>query len=86
MYHLVAILCDPDHIHPMVTRRSAGVLHPVNRLVLMAEAPLYASPVPSSVCVDPHLRRAMEEYAALLANHTWDLVPRPPGTDVVMSK
>jgi hypothetical protein len=40
------------------------------------------SPVPSSVrdaLADPHWRRVMEEeYAALLANQTWDLMPRPP--------
>jgi hypothetical protein len=28
----------------------------------------------------------MEEYVALLANHTWDLVPCPPGTNVVTVK
>jgi hypothetical protein len=27
-----------------------------------------------------------EEYVALLANHTWDLVSCPPGTNVVTSK
>jgi hypothetical protein len=27
-----------------------------------------------------------EEYVSLLDNHTWDLVPRPPGTSMVTSK
>jgi hypothetical protein len=76
----------------MVTRRAAGVLRPVDLLILAADTfstPPDASPVPSSVrtaLADPHWRRAMEEYAALLANHTWDLVPCPPGTNVVTGK
>jgi hypothetical protein len=76
----------------MVTRRAAGVLRPVDRLILVADTtttPLDASPVPSSVrtaLTDPHWRRAMEEYATLLSNHTWDLVPCPPGTNVVTGK
>jgi hypothetical protein len=77
----------------MVTRRAAGVLRHVDRLILAADTsstPSDASPVPSSVrtaLADPHWRRAMEEeYVALLANHTWDLVPCPPGTNVVTSK
>ena len=48
------------------------------------------SPVPSSVrdtLAYPHWRRAMEEeYAALLANQTWDLVPRPSGCNVITGK
>jgi hypothetical protein len=77
----------------MVTRRTAGILRPVDRLILAADTtctPPDASPVPSSIraaLADPHWRRAMEEeYAALLANHTWDLVPRAPGTNVVTGK
>jgi hypothetical protein len=73
----------------MVTRCATGVLRPVDRLVLMAEAPPDASLVPSSVRValaDPHWRRATEEYMTMLANHTWNLVPRPLGTNVVTRK
>jgi hypothetical protein len=77
----------------MVTRSAADVLRPVKRLILAADisaTPLDASPVPFSIraaLVDPHWRRAMEEeYTALLANHTWDLVSRPPGTNVVTGK
>jgi hypothetical protein len=73
----------------MVTRRSAEVLRPVDRLVLTANASPDASPVPSSVLaalVDPNWHHAMEEYAAFLANHTWDPVPHPPSTNVVTDK
>jgi hypothetical protein len=93
VYHPVAIHRDPGHVHPMVTRRAAGVLRPVDQLILAADTtttPPDTSPVPSSVrtaLADPHWRRAMEEeYVALLANHTWDLVPCPPGTNVVTGK
>jgi hypothetical protein len=77
VYHPVAIHLDPGHVHPMVTRRAAGVLRPVDRLILAADTtctPPDASPVPSSVraaLADPHWHRAMEEeYATLLTNHT----------------
>jgi hypothetical protein len=93
VYHPVTIHRDPGHTHPMVTRHAVGVLWPVDRLILVADTtatPPDACPVPSSVrttLADPHWRQAMEEeYAALFANHTWDLVPRPPGTNVVTSK
>jgi hypothetical protein len=92
MYHPIAIHRDPDHVHFMVTRRAriVDVLRPVDRLILTTDATPNASSVPSSLrdtFVDPHWRRAMEEeYAALLANHTWDLVSRPPGINVVTGK
>jgi hypothetical protein len=73
----------------MVTR-AAGITKPVDRLQLsVAAAPLTLSPIPTSVCsalVDPHWRRAMEEYKALLSNNTWDLIPRPPRANAVIGK
>jgi hypothetical protein len=93
VYHPITIHRDPRHVHPMVTWRAADVLCPVDRLILAADTtaiPLDASPVPTSVhttLTDPHWRRAMEdEYATMLANHTWDLVLYPPGTSVVTGK
>jgi hypothetical protein len=93
VYHLVAIHHDPRHVHSMVTRRAAGVLRTVDRLILVADTTATspdAFPIPSFVrtaLADPQRRRAMEEdYAALLANHTCDLVPCPPGTNMDAGK
>jgi hypothetical protein len=93
VYHLVAIHRDLRHVHPMVTQHVADILRPIDRLILAADTtttPPDASPVPSSfhtALADPHWQRAMEkEYVALLANHTWDLVSCPPGTNVVTGK
>jgi hypothetical protein len=54
-----------------------------------AVAPPTLSPVPTSVrsvLVEPHCRRAMEEYEALLSNNTWDLVQRSLRANVVTGK
>lgn len=76
-----------DNEHAMVTRGKSGIRRPIDRLNLHA-APL--SPVPRTyraALADPHWRTAMEEeYNALLANRTWDLVPRPPVVNVVTGK
>ncbi|WVZ64107.1 hypothetical protein U9M48_013674 [Paspalum notatum var. saurae] len=88
VYHPPVLERDPRHLHPMVTRRAAGVLRPAALSTAAAKPGI--SPVPSSVhdaLADPQWRRAMEEeYAALLDNQTWDLVPPPPGGNVVTDK
>jgi hypothetical protein len=74
----------------MVNCRAAGVTKPVDRLQLsIAATPPTLSSVLTSVrstLADPHWRRAMEEYEALLSNSTLDLVPQPSGANVVTSK
>jgi hypothetical protein len=72
----------------MVTQHAAGTLPPWALAAMPGDTQV--SPIPSSVrdvLLDPHWCCAMEEeYAALLANQTWDLVPRPPGSNVVTGK
>jgi hypothetical protein len=88
VYHPSLLHRNPRHVHPMVMRHTAGTLSPRVLAATTGDSPV--SPVPSSVrtaLLDPHWRRAMEEeYAALVANQTWDLVPRLPGTNVVTDK
>jgi hypothetical protein len=60
---------------------------PTDRLTLSATTASTLSPVLSSVLVDPNWCRAMEEeFATLIANNTWDLVPRPAGSNVITDK
>ena len=86
MYYPPVVHRDPWHIHPMVTQRMASQAATLSA----TEGEPRVSPVTSSVrdtLADPHWRRAMEEgYAALLANQTWDLLPRPSGCNVVTGK
>jgi hypothetical protein len=88
MYHPPLLHRDPWHVHPMVMRHTTGTLPP--RVLVATTGDSQVSPVPSSVrtaLLDPHWRREMEEeYVALVANQTWDLVPRPPGTNVITGK
>jgi hypothetical protein len=48
------------------------------------------SPIPSnyrSALNDPHWREAMRsEFNALVENSTWQLIPRPPGANVISGK
>jgi hypothetical protein len=68
----------------MTTRGKRGLRFPA---LFEASA---LSPIPRSyraALVNPHWRAAMEqEYAALVGNNTWDLVPRPPHSNVVTGK
>ena len=62
-YHPVIIHRDPRHIHPMVTRRAAGVLRAPDRLILSASSSPTLPPVPTTVrgaLADPQWRRAIE--------------------------
>jgi hypothetical protein len=74
----------------MTTWAKRGFRLSADRLTLSATSTSTLSSVPSSVCttlIDPNWRCVMEEeFAALITNNTWDLVPRPVGSNVVTGK
>jgi hypothetical protein len=78
VYHPVAIHRDPGHIHPMVTHHAAGVLRPVDRLILAADTtttPPDASPVPSSVRTTSLTQTGVRPWRSM-----WPYWPTTPGT------
>jgi hypothetical protein len=88
---LVVPVTPPDNTHRMITWGKTGFKVVSGRLVLTAASSSPTpSPIPSSarvVLVDPHWRATMEdEYRALISNETWELVPRPQGSNVVIGK
>jgi hypothetical protein len=80
-----------DNPHRMITWGKTEFRVVPNRLILTAAT---SSPtlslIPSSAratLADPHWRAAMEdEYETLINNGTWELVPRPQGSNVVTGK
>ena len=74
----------------MLTRGKAGIRTPKPIFDLQATLPPTVSPLPKTyrgALKDPHWRAAMlEEYNALLTNRTWNLVPPPPGANIVSDK
>jgi hypothetical protein len=74
----------------MTTRVKREFRLSVNKLTLSATSSSSLSPMPTSVhatLADLSWRHAMEEeYDALTANNTWDLVPHPVGYNVITDK
>lgn len=80
----------------MLTRARAGIHRPSQRYandyvcVAIVSPPPDASPLPRSVrdaLRDPNWVFAMqEEFAALISNCTWELVPRPPRANIITGK
>jgi hypothetical protein len=75
--------------HPMTMRVKQGFRLPADRLTLLATTASTLSSVPSSIrvaLIDSNWRRAIEEeFAALIANNTWDLVPHSVGSNVFVT-
>jgi hypothetical protein len=88
---VVVHVMPPENPHRMITLGKTSFRVVPDRLVLIAAtSSLTSSLIPSSAraaLTDPHWHAAMEEeYGALISNGTWELVPRPQGSNVVTGK
>jgi hypothetical protein len=88
---MVVPVTPPENPHRMVTRAKDGFQVLPDRLILTATTMFSTrSAILSSVraaLADPNWRAAMEdEYGALMSNGTWDLVPRPQVSNIIIGK
>lgn len=71
----------------MTTRGKHGIRKAPDRLNLHVDTLSSLPRMYRAALADPHWRSAMEEeFSALLATCTWELVPRPPNINVVTGK
>jgi hypothetical protein len=87
----VVPVTSPENPHRMVTRVKDGFRVLPDQLILAATTTSPTlSPIPSSVRValaDPNWHTTIEdEYGALMSKGTWDLIPRPQGSNIVTDK
>ncbi|KAL8116424.1 hypothetical protein AgCh_022791 [Apium graveolens] len=85
-------MAPPPH-HPlpnpgMITRSQRGIFKPNPKYHALhtevSQSPLPRNPI--AALRDSNWKLAMDdEYQALMKNNTWDLVPRPPGINVIRS-
>jgi hypothetical protein len=87
----VVPVTPPDNPHRMIAQGKTAFRVVPDRLVLTtATSSSTPSPISSSAraaLANPYWRATMEEeYGALISNGTYELVPRPQGSNVVTSK
>jgi hypothetical protein len=83
-------VAPPVNPHPMTMRVKRGFWLLADRLTLSATSTLTLLLVPSFIhvtLIDLNWHCSVqEEFAALIPNNTWDLVPRPVGSNVITDK
>jgi hypothetical protein len=86
----VVSILPPTNDHTMRTHAKSGFCLPTQCLNLLATPSLSISPIPKTyktALLDTNWAAAMrDEFSALLQNETWQLVPCPPGANVVSGK